>query len=225
MALRLQQQLQPHTHRVAIAGELRRMKQAVERLVLVVERKSGPDLFGGPTGTNTGLVSALRSWGQLVKGCPYTGQQIDLQPVSLSQKFGIDEKWDALGNPLPITIHFANATNWGLTWAMATGSQQYFEYRLGYWLAENGYGIREGYLRKLEAMHTYPDTRMGWKPAMEATGEIVPCPDEAALFRLVGKDLIDPTQRRWGAKRDPDAAPRAGRRASSQSRQRYRAAD
>jgi DNA polymerase/3'-5' exonuclease PolX len=116
-------QLQPHCERIAIAGSIRRKKEEVKDIEIVaIPKPFEVGLF------SSGIASVVNQW-EKVKGelpCKYT-QRI-------------------LPEGIKLDLFFAEPENWGLIFAIRTGSAEYSHKILASGWVKAGYTSREGYL-------------------------------------------------------------------------------
>jgi DNA polymerase/3'-5' exonuclease PolX len=120
--------LKPHCERIEIAGSIRREKQRVGDIEIVaIPKPYEIGLFAD------GIASVVNDW-QKVKGelqygkCKYT-QRVLPQGIKLD-------------------LFFANADNWGLLFAIRTGSAEYSHKVLANGWVERGYTSKDGILHQ-----------------------------------------------------------------------------
>jgi DNA polymerase/3'-5' exonuclease PolX len=123
IAERIKQQLEPHCFRCEIAGSIRRKKPEVKDIEIVaIPKPFQTGLF------EDGIASIVNQW-EKVKGdlpCKYT-QLI-------------------LPEGIKLDLFFAEPGNWGLIYAIRTGSAEYSHKVLATAWANRGYESIEGYL-------------------------------------------------------------------------------
>lgn len=141
--------LEPHCIRIEIAGSIRRLKPEVKDIEIVcIPKPYETGLFA------SGIATIINKW-QKVKGelpCKYT-QRILPQGIKAD-------------------IFFANPDNWGLIFAVRTGSADYSHKVLASNWSRLGYKSINGMLTKDET--------------------ITPVREEIDLFNLLGLKYIEP---------------------------------
>lgn len=141
-----------HCHRIEIAGSIRRKRKQVGDIEIVcIPKEYDVGLF------ESGIATVINKW-KKVKGelpCKYT-QRIHPSGVK-------------------VDIFFAQKENWGLIYAIRTGSAEYSHKVLATGWSRRGYKSIDGMLHK--------------------NGRPVAVPDEETLFRIAGVDYIAPEQR------------------------------
>jgi DNA polymerase/3'-5' exonuclease PolX len=146
--------LAPHCERIEIAGSIRRRKPDVGDIEIVaIPKPYDIGLF------ESGIVTVVNQW-QKVKGelpCKYT-QRI-------------------LPEGIKLDLFFANRENWGLIFAMRTGSAEYSHKVLATEWVKSGYKGKGGYLY--------------------SNGERVTIPEEKDLFKLIGVPFAPPELRSY----------------------------
>lgn len=153
IADRLKAQLAPHCDRIEIAGSIRRRKPDVGDIEIVaIPKPYDVGLFA------TGIATVVDQWPR-VRGelpCKYTQRM--------------------LPEGIALDLFFANADNWGLIFAIRTGSAEYSHHVLA-----RGWSVR------------------GWKSVdgvlHNSAGKPVPTPEEEDVFRIAGVDWVPPEQR------------------------------
>jgi DNA polymerase/3'-5' exonuclease PolX len=152
IALEVLEQLKPHCERVEIAGSIRRKKNEVGDIEIVAIPK--------PYSTGlleSGIATVINQW-QKVKGelpCKYT-QRI-------------------LPSGIKLDLFFAEEGNWGLTFALRTGSADYSHKVLANGWVRQGFKSDGGYLFK--------------------EGERYEVREEKDLFKLIGIPFVEPEYR------------------------------
>lgn len=144
--------LTPHCERIEIAGSIRRKKPDVKDIEIVaIPKPFDVGLF------QSGIATIVNQW-QKVKGelpCKYT-QRI-------------------LPEGIKLDLFFAERGNWGLIYAIRTGSADYSHKVLATEWVKRGYKSEGGYL--------------------VANGKQIAVPEEEDLFRLIGVPFIAPELR------------------------------
>lgn len=144
--------LAPHCERIEIAGSIRRKKPDVKDIEIVaIPKPYDIGLF------ESGIATIVNQW-QKVKGelpCKYT-QRI-------------------LPEGIKLDLFFAEPGNWGLIYAIRTGSADYSHKVLAKGWVRRGYKSKEGYL--------------------VANGKQINVPEEEDLFKLIGAKFVAPELR------------------------------
>jgi DNA polymerase/3'-5' exonuclease PolX len=144
--------LKPHCHRAEIAGSIRREKPEVKDIEIVcIPKPYEIGLFA------TGIATVVENW-QKVKGelpCKYT-QRI-------------------LPNGIKLDLFFADEINWGLIFAIRTGSAEYSHKVLATRWTRCGMHSINGYLTK--------------------NGKTIAIPEEKDLFQIIGLPFTEPQNR------------------------------
>lgn len=152
IAERIKAELAPHCERIEIAGSIRRKKPQVKDIELVaIPKPYDTGLF------ISGVAAVVNKW-EKVKGelpCKYT-QRI-------------------LPEGIKLDLFFAEPGNWGLIYAIRTGSADFSHKVLASRWVERGYHSHEGYLHY--------------------KGKQYPCYEEADLFQRIGLPFIEPEKR------------------------------
>lgn len=152
IATRIKAELAPHCERIEIAGSIRRNKPEVKDIEIVaIPKPYEIGLF------ESGIASVVNNW-QKVKGelpCKYT-QRI-------------------LPDGIKLDLFFATPENWGLIYAIRTGSAEYSHQVLATGWVKKGYKSIDGQL----ISNGYP----------------VIVREEEDLFRLIGLPFIEPEKR------------------------------
>jgi DNA polymerase/3'-5' exonuclease PolX len=158
IAQRVQALLAPHCERCEIAGSIRRRKAEVGDVEIVaIPKPYDTGLFA------SGVATVVDQWPK-VKGelpCKYTQR--------------------LLPDGLALDLFFATADNWGLIYAIRTGSATFSHEVLARGWVRAGYESHGGMLYKV----TGPQ---GWAPAQ-------PVREERELFALIGVPWVDPERR------------------------------
>ncbi len=152
IALQVKSVLEPHCDRIEIAGSIRRQKPYVKDIEIVaIPKPYETGLF------SSGIAPIINQW-EKVKGelpCKYT-QRI-------------------LPEGIKLDLFFAKKENWGLIYAIRTGSADYSHFVLAQGWVKNGYKSVDGQL-------TYK-------------GQIVPVLEEEDLFKIAGVKYVAPQLR------------------------------
>lgn len=152
IALQVRAELVPHCERIEIAGSIRRRKAEVGDIELVaIPKPYDVGLFA------SGIASVVERWPK-VKGelpCKYTQRM--------------------LPEGIALDLFFATPENWGLIFAIRTGSAEYAHRVLACGWVRNGYKSVDGILTR-GILH-------------------INVPEEEVLFRLAGVPWIPPEQR------------------------------
>jgi DNA polymerase/3'-5' exonuclease PolX len=154
IAERIKAELEPHCDRIEIAGSIRRRKPEVGDIEIVaIPKPYEVDLF------SSGIATVVNKW-QKVKGelpCKYT-QRI-------------------LPDGIKLDLFFAHHRNWGLIYAIRTGSAEYSHKVLACGWVRNGYKSVDGML----SHH----------------GVEVSVDEEYDLFRIAGVIYTEPERREF----------------------------
>jgi DNA polymerase/3'-5' exonuclease PolX len=158
LAQRLKDVLAPFCDRIEIAGSIRRQKPEVKDIEIVcIPKQVVVDMFGSATEAHPEfcrIVNALEK----VKGEP-TGRY--------TQR--------VLPEGIKADIFMCTRENWGLIYAVRTGSADFSAYVLGAAWVKNGYRSEGGYLTR--------------------DGERVAVFEEEDLFALLQLDFVPPEER------------------------------
>lgn len=126
IATKLKEQLAPHCHRIEIAGSIRRKKPEVKDIELVaIPKPYQTGLF------EDGIAAIVNQW-QKVKG------ELEYGKTKYTQRILLEG--------IKLDLFFAEPGNWGLIYAMRTGSADYSHKVLGRAWVSRGYHSHEGYL-------------------------------------------------------------------------------
>lgn len=152
IAEKVKEELAPHCFRIEIAGSIRRRKSEVKDIEIVaIPKPFEVGLF------QSGIATVVNQW-QKVKGelpCKYT-QRI-------------------LSEGIKLDLFFAERGNWGLIYAIRTGSADYSHKVLANEWVRRGYKSEGGYLTH--------------------RGNQVLVPEEKDLFQRLGLEYVDPQLR------------------------------
>lgn len=162
IAERIKRDLAPHCERIEIAGSVRRRKPDVGdiEIVCIPKQSADSDLFGaGRPIRDGGFIQACGQIGRILKGCLLTGKYMQFSTIE-----GIN-----------VDLFTARAENWGLIYAIRTGSAAFSHEVLARGWAWNGYKSVDGMLTR--------------------GGKQISTPEEADLFRLAGVKWIEPELR------------------------------
>jgi DNA polymerase/3'-5' exonuclease PolX len=144
--------LAPYCERIEIAGSIRRKKPEVKDIELVAIPKTyNVGLF------ESGIATVINQW-KKVKGelpCKYTQR--------------------LLPDGITLDLFFANKENWGLIYALRTGSAEYSHKVLATGWVKLGYNSEGGQL--------------------SINGKEINIPEEKDLFKLIGIPYIEPELR------------------------------
>lgn len=144
--------LSPHCERIEIAGSIRRKKAVVKDIEIVaIPKPYDTGLF------ESGIAPVVNQW-QKVKGelpCKYTQRM--------------------LPEGIKLDLFFAERDNWGLIYAIRTGSADYSHKVLATGWVKRGYKSEGGYLI--------------------ANGKQVAIPEEKELFERIGIPFLAPELR------------------------------
>jgi len=153
IANRVRDQLAPHCQQIEIAGSIRRKRPEVKDIEIVaIPKPYDVGLFA------SGIATIVQQWPK-VKGelpCKYT------QRIILPEKIKLD-------------LFFAEPGNWGLIYAIRTGSADYSHKVLAHSWVVKGYHSKGGWLHK--------------------SGRPIAVPTEEHLFKLCGLTYRDPENR------------------------------
>lgn len=126
IAERVLEQLRPHTHRIQIAGSLRRKRDLIGDVeIVLIPKPYQTGLF------EDGLASVVNQW-EKVKGEMIYGE------VKYTQRI--------LPEGVKLDIFFATPETWGLVLAVRTGSAEYSHKVLAQGWSARGYKCVENYL-------------------------------------------------------------------------------
>jgi DNA polymerase/3'-5' exonuclease PolX len=152
IAHQILEQLAPHCDRCEIAGSIRRGKPEVKDIEIVaIPKPYETRLFG------SGIALVVNQWTK-IKGelpCKYTQRM--------------------LPEGIKLDLFFAEPGNWGLIYAIRTGSAEYSHKVLASGWVKHGYHSHEGYLHK-------------GKNRIET-------PQEEDIFRISGVPFVHPNLR------------------------------
>lgn len=154
IAERIKSDLAPHCERIEIAGSIRRRKPEVGDIELVaIPKPYDTGLFA------SGIATIIDRWPK-VRGelpCRYTQR--------------------TLPEGIALDLFFATADNWGLIYAIRTGSADFSHHVLASGWSRNGYKSIDGMITR--------------------DGKPFPMREETDLFRLAGVPYTPPEARIW----------------------------
>lgn len=152
IAERVKRQLEPHCDRIEIAGSIRRRKPEVGDIEIVaIPKVYDVGLF------ESGIATIVNRWPK-VRGelpCRYTQRM--------------------LPDGIALDLFFARPENWGLIYAIRTGSAEYSHQVLARGWVKNGYHSLDGMLC--------------------TNAHKIPVLEERDLFRLAGVAWVEPWER------------------------------
>lgn len=152
IANQVKKELAPFCDRIEIAGSIRRKKPEVKDIEIVaIPKPYDVGLF------ETGIATIINRW-EKVKGdlpCKYTQR---IHPSGIK-----------------IDLFFADHLNWGIIFAVRTGSAEFSHKRLACGWVAKGYKSENGYLCR--------------------EGTRIPVPEEETLFNLIGLKYQEPETR------------------------------
>ena len=152
IANRIKRELKPHCERIEIAGSIRRQTADVKDIEIVaIPKLYDVGLF------ESGIAQVVNQW-QKVKG--------DL-PCKYTQRI--------LPDGIKLDLFFANKNNWGLIYAIRTGSAEFSHKILAATWSKYGYKSENGILKR--------------------DGKEYHIKEEIDLFNLLGINWIDPVNR------------------------------
>ena len=149
----IMEQLSPHCHRIEIAGSIRRKRPQVKDIEIVaIPKPYEVGLF------ESGIATVVNQW-QKVKGelpCKYTQR--------------------VLPDGIKLDLFFATEQNWGLIYAIRTGSAEFSHKVLATGWVKRGARSENGIL-------------------ISSNGNPVILPEEKALFEFIGIEFVEPKKR------------------------------
>lgn len=168
IANRIRARLAPFCERIEIAGGCRRLKPEVHdiELVAIPRTVAEPGLFGNQgTRRDPNFIEDAREIGLIRKGYLGTGRYVQFE---LPEEINLD-------------LFMATRDNWGLIYAIRTGSAAYSHEVLAKGWVRAGYHSLDGHLIKTE----FKDGKY----------EKIPVREERDLFDLIGLFWADPWDR------------------------------
>lgn len=155
IASKVLEELRPHCERIEIAGSIRRKKPEVSDIeITAIPKPYSSGLF------EDGLASVVNKW-EKVKGDLKYGETRYTQRI--------------LPEGIKLDLFFADEANWGLIFAIRTGSADYSHKVLARGWVHQGFKSENGYL---------------WRD-----GDLYETPEEIDLFRLAGVLYVPPEDR------------------------------
>lgn len=155
IAERIKAEMAPHCERLEIAGSIRRKKPEVKDIEIVAIAKPYEiDMF------EDGLASVVNKW-EKVKGNMQYGKCKYTQRI--------------LPDGIKLDLFFAEPGNWGLIYAIRTGSADYSHRVLASGWVKRGYKSIEGYIHSGERK--------------------IETPEEEDLFRISNVEWVEPEMR------------------------------
>jgi len=159
IAERVKAELAPHCERIEIAGSIRRRKAEVGDIEIVaIPKQVNGGLFGDEPERDPGFICTVGQW-RKVRGSVSNGRYMQR----------------LLPDGIALDLFTATADNWGLIYAIRTGSAEYSHRVLATGWVRNGYKSVDGILTR--------------------DGILVSTPEETDLFRLAGVTWIEPELR------------------------------
>ncbi len=163
--------LAPYCARISVAGSVRRRKSEVGDLELVAIPARGAGGLFGDIATNL-------LWEHLHANDRYRFTKGD-NPDGRYYQLALAAYPD-----LQVDLFLAEADNWGLTLLVRTGSAEFSTAALARWKRRQGIGPEQA---------GSVSGRL-----VRRDGEVVPTPEEATVFELLGVPWIAPEQRHGG---------------------------
>lgn len=159
IAERIRSILAPHCERCEIAGSIRRMKPEPNDIEIVCIPQKAAGLFA---------MEGRSAWWQR-RSIPEIGERL--------KGFPIENRYIQFMLPEGIKLDLFTATrdNWGLIFAIRTGSAEFSHHVLATGWVRAGYQSKNGLLSK--------------------NGANVPVREEIDLFNLIGIPFVDPQER------------------------------
>lgn len=158
IAERVKLELEPHCERIAIAGSIRRKRPEVKDIEIVaIPKEYGTGLF------ESGVAKVVNQWPK-VKGelpCKYTQR--------------------VLPEGIKLDLFFCKQANWGLIFAIRTGSAEFSHKVLASTWSSKGYRSVNGMLVSPRGLEVYLS-------------------EEKHLFEKIGLEYVEPEDREVRAK-------------------------
>lgn len=167
IAERVKAQLAPHCERIEIAGSIRRRKPDVGDIEMVaIPKPYDVGLFA------SGIAPIVEQWPRVrgVLPCKYTQR--------------------LLPDGIVLDLFFATAENWGLIFAIRTGSADYSHQVLAHGWSVRGWKSIDGVLHN-------------------SAGKPVPTPEERDVFRIAGVPWVEPEARSLSSPNNRSSVPPA----------------
>lgn len=155
--------LRPHCERIEIAGSIRREQEIIGDIEIVcIPKQYETGLF------TSGIASVVNVWekikGELEYGkCRYTQRILPTEIVGQE------------GKRVALDLFFADVTNWGMIFAIRTGSAEFSHEVLAKGWVSRGYKAEGGHL-----IHK---------------GKVYDVPEEKDLFNRIGISYVEPKNR------------------------------
>lgn len=158
IAERMKAELAPHCERIEIAGSIRRRKTEVGDIEIVaIPKPYDVGLFASGVALVLDRLPIVR--GHL--------------PCKATQRM--------LPEGIALDVFFATRENWGLIFAIRTGSADYSHHVLAHGWARRGYVSKWGMLRYLDGR--------------DSDGRAIATPEEEDVFRIAGVSWVPPEAR------------------------------
>lgn len=155
--------LRPHCERIEIAGSIRREKEICGDIeIVVIPKPYETGLF------TSGLASVVNQW-EKVKGELEYGKTKYTQRILPASIVGVE------GKRVALDLFIADATNFGLIYAIRTGSSEYSHKVLAQGWVKKGYKSEGGFLTQ--------------------AGKVYEVPEEIDLFNRIGIPYCEPKNR------------------------------
>lgn len=168
VAARIVALLKPYCDRIEIAGSVRRRKPDVGDIEIVCIPKtfSEATLFGpGGSTRDAGFAEACHAVGTIRKGDPFEGKYIQI----MAAPFGLPD--------VQVDLFTSRPENWGLIFAMRTGSARFSHEVLANGWCCAGFHSIDGMLHR------------------RGLPREIPVREEADLFNLIGVPWVKPEDR------------------------------
>lgn len=155
IAERIKSEMAPHCERIEIGGSIRRKKPEVKDIeIIAIPKPYEIDMF------ESGLAAIVNQW-EKVKGNMQYGKCKYTQRI--------------LPDGIKLDLFFAEPGNWGLIYAIRTGSADYSHRVLASGWVKRGYKSIEGYIHSGERK--------------------IETPEEEDLFRIANVKWVEPELR------------------------------
>lgn len=192
---RLRRELEPFCERIQVAGSIRRGKALVGDIELVaiprVDRDEQRDLFGAMVTVRefnhldahlNEMLSAPMSLIYKSRAELYRDLRLPPDGAPDVQRWGDRYKrfyffWGAVGGIIPVDLFLATPDNWGAIMTIRSGPGDFSEALVAH------------------IKHHTPYRQMDGQLVIEATGQVVPVPEEADYFARAGVPWIEPWHR------------------------------
>lgn len=183
IAAQLVKAMRPHCDRIDIAGSIRRQKAEVKDIEIVAiaktERRGDPnELFDNEMVTYNYLYEWARLESRIQWIKPGTSE-IEPWPPKPDAKYlrGL-----LAGTDIKLDLFICRPENWGVIYAIRTGSDQFSTAMVTHIRDNTEYRVRDGYL-------TGQDFE-------GKSGEVVPCREELDFFTYAGVKYVEPKFRK-----------------------------